>query len=87
MNNIKIFSSQNDGYAEHLVNESIKLDVQNDIKEIQQLREYDIIKHLICSLSLMCAASPNKVTDLLTGYLWDKEESELIKKALVKEEY
>jgi len=84
---MKIYSSQNDEYAEHLVNEAIRLDVENDMKEKQQLREYDIIKHLICALSLMCAASPNKVTDLLTGYLWDEEEAEFIKKALVKENY
>ena len=66
---------------------SIEIDVRNTIEEVQQLREYDIIKHLICSLSLMCAGSPNKVTDLLTGYLWDKDEAEMIKKALVKDEY
>ena len=66
---------------------SIEIDVHNDIIEMQRLREYDIIKHLICSLSLMCAGSPNKITDLLTGYLWDKDESEIIKKALIKDEY
>ena len=27
----------------------------------------------------MCAGSPNKIIDLLTGYLWDQEEAIMIK--------
>lgn len=44
-----------------------------------QLREYDTVAHLISALSSMCAAEPNKVVDLLTGYLWDEEEAGNIK--------
>jgi len=35
--------------------------------------EYGTIAHLISILGLMCAASPEKITDLLTEYLFDEE--------------
>jgi len=51
----------------------------------QQQREYDTIKHLLCALSLMCEGSPNRIIDLLTGYLWDIAEARELKESLVKD--
>lgn len=49
--------------------------------ELQQEREYRTISYLVSTLANVCAGSPNKVIDLLTGYLWDTEEAVCIKKA------
>ena len=50
-------------------------------EELQQQREYRTVSYLVSALSNMCAGSPNKVIDLLTGYLWDEEEAGKIKDA------
>jgi len=44
--------------------------------------EYRTIAHLVEILALMCAASPEKIIELLTGYLFDEEEAALIEQAL-----
>lgn len=41
--------------------------------------EYAVIKNTVSILAVMCAANPNKIIDLLTGYLWDEEEAGAIK--------
>lgn len=41
--------------------------------------EYAVVKNAIQILSLMCAGNVDKITDLLTGYLWDEEEAWQIK--------
>ena len=51
----------------------------------QELVEYKTIAHLVSILGLMCAASPDKIIDLLTGYLFDEEEAGQIKQALTGE--
>jgi hypothetical protein len=48
-------------------------------QELAQEREYRTVSYLVSTLANICAGSPNKVIDLLTGYLWDKEEAEKIK--------
>jgi len=40
--------------------------------------EYGTIAHLISILGLMCAASPEKITDLLTEYLFDEEGGSMV---------
>lgn len=37
--------------------------------------EYAVIKNMISSLAVMCAADEDKIIELLTGYLWDEEEA------------
>lgn len=51
----------------------------------QNLREYRAVAHLVNALATMCAASPTKVVDLLSGYLWDDAETDILNK-LVKEQ-
>jgi hypothetical protein len=46
-----------------------------------QEREYRTVSYLVSTLANICAAPPNKIIDLLTGYLWDEEEANEIKKA------
>lgn len=43
--------------------------------------EYAVIKNLVRALAVICAANPEPIIDLLTGYLWDDEEAEGIKKS------
>jgi hypothetical protein len=38
--------------------------------------EYIIISNIVSMLAIFCAASPEKIIQLLTGYLWDDEEAE-----------
>jgi hypothetical protein len=49
-----------------------------------QEREYRTVSYLVSTLANICVASPNKVIDLLTGYLWDEEEAGKIKVANTK---
>jgi hypothetical protein len=51
------------------------------VQELKQEREYRTASYLVSTLANMCAASPNKIIDLLTGYLWDEEEAGDIKRA------
>jgi hypothetical protein len=46
-----------------------------------QQREYRTVSYLVSALANICAAPPNKIIDLLTGYLWDEEEAGEIKQA------
>jgi hypothetical protein len=48
-------------------------------QELAQEREYRSVSYLVSTLANMCAGSPNKIIDLLTGYLWDEEEAGKIK--------
>jgi len=50
-------------------------------QELAQEREYRTVSYLVSTLANMCAGSPNKIIDLLTGYLWDEEEAGKIKVA------
>jgi len=50
-------------------------------QELAQEREYRTVSYLISTLANICSGSPNKVIDLLTGYLWDEEEASKIKDA------
>jgi hypothetical protein len=50
-------------------------------QELAQEREYRTVSYLISTLTNICSGSPNKVIDLLTGYLWDEEEASEIKDA------
>lgn len=52
-----------------------------DITMTQKEIEYAVAKNLIKSLSLICAANPEKIIDLLTGYLWDEEEAGDVKRS------
>ncbi len=47
--------------------------------EVEQ-RSYELTAHLVSALSYQCSGSPDKVIDLLTGYLWDAEEAVRLKK-------
>ena len=40
---------------------------------------YETTAHLVAALAGQCAAAPEKVIDLLTGYLWDAEEAVRLK--------
>ena len=42
-------------------------------------RSYETTAHLVAALAGQCAGSPEKVIDLLTGYLWDAEEAARLK--------
>lgn len=46
--------------------------------------EYAIISNAVDILSVQCAGNRKKIIDLLTGYLWDEEEAEGIKKSTGK---
>jgi hypothetical protein len=37
--------------------------------------EYILICNVISTLAIICAASPEKIIRILTGYLWDEEEA------------
>lgn len=43
--------------------------------------EYKAVAHLVSALGFMSASNPDKIVDLLTGYLWDEEEAGEIKKS------
>lgn len=45
-------------------------------------REYKTAKHLVDALATFCAADPDKVVELLTGYLWSEQEAAAIQAAL-----
>ena len=45
----------------------------------QDAREYKTVKHMVAALATLCAGHPDKVVDLLTGYLWDEAEAVRIK--------
>ena len=42
-------------------------------------RSYETTAHLVAALAGQCAGAPEKVIDLLTGYLWDEEEAVRLK--------
>ena len=42
-------------------------------------RSYELTAHLVAALAGHCAGHPNKVIDLLTGYLWSETEAERLK--------
>lgn len=42
-------------------------------------RSYETTGHLVAALAGQCAGAPEKVVDLLTGYLWDEEEAVRLK--------
>jgi len=44
-------------------------------------RSYELTAHLVAALAGQCSGAPNKVIDLLTGYLWDSDEAERLKQA------
>ena len=56
------------------------------VQELAQEREYRTASYLVSTLANMCAGSPNKIIDLLTGYLWDKEEADKIKNSNMPEQ-
>jgi hypothetical protein len=43
--------------------------------------EYATIKNTVSILAVMCSANTSKIIDRLTGYLWDEEEAQAIKRA------
>lgn len=47
--------------------------------EKEQQREYRTVSYLVSTLANICSASPDKIIDELTGFLWDEEEAEKIK--------
>jgi hypothetical protein len=49
------------------------------LMSLNKKEEYMIIVNAISILTTVCSASPIKVTDMLTGYLWDEEEASDIK--------
>ena len=49
----------------------------------QEKREMAAVKSTVKTLAALCAADDEKIIDLLTGYLWDKEEAEKLKRASV----
>ena len=51
------------------------------VEQAQKEREYATVFHMVAALAGQCAGSPEKVVDLLTGYLWDEEEAGGIKEA------
>lgn len=51
------------------------------LEELEQEREYRTVSYLVSTLANICEGSPNKIIDLLTGYLWDKEEAGAIKES------
>jgi len=68
-----------------------KVDLKSLLKDIKNKkgrcqmnkeREYGMIAHIASILGLMCAANPEKIIDLLTGYLFDEEEAGGIKQEI-----
>lgn len=51
----------------------------------QDNRDYRTAAFMVNALATMCAASPTKVVELLSGYLWDEAETEKLTE-LVKEQ-
>jgi hypothetical protein len=49
--------------------------------------EYKVIANMINSLGVMCAANEHKILDLLSSYLFDKEESNQIRKLFHNESF
>ena len=45
--------------------------------------EHEVIANHISSLSLICAANPYKILDLLSGYLFDEKELDIIHRILI----
>ena len=43
-------------------------------------REMAAVKCTIKALAAMCAGEDEKIIDLLTGYLWDEEEAEKLRR-------
>lgn len=56
--------------------------VMPPIDELRIKRDTKTVYLIIAALANACAASENKIIDLLTSYLWDKEEAEILKKAV-----
>ena len=42
-------------------------------------RACETAAHLVAALAGQCAGAPEKIIDLLTGYLWDEEEAVRLK--------
>ena len=51
------------------------------LEEITKKREYKTAYLLIATLANMFATNEEKIIELLTGYLWDEEEAEHIKRS------
>ena len=43
--------------------------------------EIQVVKLAVAILAVTCTALPDKIIDILTGYLWDEEEAGDIKNA------
>ena len=50
-------------------------------------RDYAVLINCINTISVTCAGSPEKIVDLLTGYLWDEEEAGEIKESTGKNKF
>lgn len=50
----------------------------------EEERDYKIIKNAVNILSITCCANPDKIIELLTGYLWDEEEVGEIKRSSIE---
>jgi len=46
-----------------------------------QKNEYTIVFNAVNILSLMCSKERDEIIDILTGYLWNKEEASMIKES------
>lgn len=51
------------------------------LEEIENKRDYKTVYLIIATLANLCAATEEKIIDLLTGYLWDEEEAGHIKRS------
>lgn len=51
------------------------------LKEIENKRDYKTVYLVIATLANLCAATEERIIDLLTGYLWDEEEAGHIKRS------
>ena len=63
--------------------ESIPIEplVMPTLKEIKEKQEYKTVYLLIATLANLCAATEERIIDLLTGDLWDEEEAGQIKRS------
>jgi len=50
--------------------------------EIHERRQYKILNNAISILAVLCCGDRDTTIDILTGYLWDKEEAKYIKCAM-----
>jgi len=50
------------------------------MKLLREKRERAACYRMVSALAALCAANEGKIIDLLSGYLWDEEEAEQIKR-------